>query len=159
MPSDAVLADLRAALEVERDALAQQLADLGAGDYDSNFADSSQVTAERGEAEALPARSRERLDEVEHALSKVDGGTFGTCEKCGNPIAAGPARGHARRPVLHRLRLQEPLARRTPGPAWTSSRSSRTSCSCRRSSSTRSPTAPSPLASATTPPSGPAASR
>ena len=56
--------------------------------YDSNFADSSQVTAERGEAETLVAELRNALGEVEHALAKVDAGTYGRCEKCGQPIGA-----------------------------------------------------------------------
>jgi DnaK suppressor protein len=90
MASDAVLADLRASLEAERAALRQQLADLGVDGsremYDSNFADSSQVTAERGEVEALTGTLTERLGEVEHALEKFDAGTFGVCESCGDVI-------------------------------------------------------------------------
>ena len=39
--------------------------------YDSNFADSSQVTAERGEAEALAGELSETLAEVEAALGKL----------------------------------------------------------------------------------------
>lgn len=86
--------DTRALLEQERGALRRQLEELGFGDgggglaYDANFADTSQVTAERGEAEALAGSLREALDEVEHALSKLDGGTYGVCEACGRPINA-----------------------------------------------------------------------
>jgi DnaK suppressor protein len=92
--SDATTSDLRAQLEQERDELRLRLADLGFADggtgleYDGNFADSSQVTAERGEAEALANTLRETLLEVEHALAKFDDGTYGTCEGCGNVIAA-----------------------------------------------------------------------
>ena len=93
MPTDAALDGLRSALETERDTLRNQLADLGFADgevgleYDSNFADSSQVTAERGEAEAIATQLREALDEVEHALAKFDEGTYGRCETCGEPIS------------------------------------------------------------------------
>ena len=93
MSTDAVLADLRAALETERDTLLQQLRDLGFGEgetgleYDSNFADSSQVTAERGEAEARAASLREALEDVTHALAKFEGGSYGKCESCGEQIA------------------------------------------------------------------------
>ena len=93
MPNDAALADLRASLEDERTHLQQQLADLGFGadgtlSFDHNFADSSQVTAERGEAEALAKSLHETLAEVETALVKMDTGTFGRCENCGQEIAA-----------------------------------------------------------------------
>ena len=99
MSSDAALSDLRASLEEERSHLRAQLSELGFGDegalsYDQNFADSSQVTAERGEVEALAGSLRESLDEVEHALAKVDDGTYGVCESCGNEIA--PARLEAK---------------------------------------------------------------
>ena len=92
MATDAALGELRAALEDERDTLRAQLRDLGFGEgevgleYDSNFADSSQVTAERGEAEAIATKLRETLDEVEHALAKFDDGSYGRCEGCGEPI-------------------------------------------------------------------------
>ena len=78
----------RALLEAERDALRAELADLGGLDYDANFADSSQVTAERGETDALANSLRESLDEVERAIGKLDDGTYGLCEECGEPIAA-----------------------------------------------------------------------
>ena len=92
MATDAALSELRAALEDERDTLRSQLRDLGYGDgesgleYDSNFADSSQVTAERGEAEAIATKLRETLEDVEHALAKFDDGSYGRCENCGEPI-------------------------------------------------------------------------
>jgi DnaK suppressor protein len=99
MPSEAGLADVRAALDEERAQLRHQLADLGFGDdgglaYDQNFADSSQVTAERGEVEALANSLKETLAEVEHALAKFEAGTYGRCEDCGEPIA--PARLEAK---------------------------------------------------------------
>ncbi|MGD0218928.1 MAG: TraR/DksA C4-type zinc finger protein [Acidimicrobiales bacterium] len=101
MTNEAQTVDYRALLEAERASLERQLTELGFGSetstglsYDSNFADSSQVTAERGETEALVAELRNALGEVEHALAKVDGGTYGNCEKCGQPIA--PARLEAK---------------------------------------------------------------
>src|SRR5207247_6211736 len=91
---DTTLADLRASLEAEQGSLRAQLTELGFGvdglSFDENFADSGQVTAERGEATALAGTLREALAEVDHALTKLEAGTFGTCERCGEPIS--PAR-------------------------------------------------------------------
>ncbi len=60
VPEDVPTAEFRDLLVEERSDLLSKLAELGAGGgigltYDSNFADSSQVTAERSEAEALVA--------------------------------------------------------------------------------------------------------
>ncbi|MGH9101403.1 MAG: TraR/DksA family transcriptional regulator [Acidimicrobiales bacterium] len=103
MASDAPAAetelDYRQLLENEREELRAQLAELGFGEagslnYDSNFADTSQVTAERGEAEALAGQLRDALAEVEAAIARLAEGTYGRCERCGQPIA--PARLEAK---------------------------------------------------------------
>ena len=89
--ADIALPNLRAVLEEERSSLRHQLAQLGFGvvgqDYDANFADSSQVTAERGENEALATTLQESLKEVEAALVKFDSEGYGICERCQEPIA------------------------------------------------------------------------
>lgn len=79
-------------LESERTRLLAQLDELGFGPngnltYDTNFADSSQVTAERGEAERLASDLQESLEDVEAALRRVADGTYGRCERCGREIA------------------------------------------------------------------------
>jgi RNA polymerase-binding transcription factor DksA len=84
--------DLRDALESEKARLLSELSDLGFGEegllaYDNNFADTSQVTAERGETEALAGELTETLGAVEAALGRIDAGTYGSCERCGEPIA------------------------------------------------------------------------
>ena len=98
MLSDAATSEARTQLEREADDLRRQLGELGHGGegltYDANFADSSQVTAERGEADVLASKLQETLDEVEAALAKLAGGTYGTCEQCGQEIA--PARLEAK---------------------------------------------------------------
>lgn len=77
----------RASLEEEREQLKSQLTDLGAVDYDENFADSGQVAAEQGENRALVSQLEETLEEVERALAKLDEGGYGTCEGCGKEIS------------------------------------------------------------------------
>jgi DnaK suppressor protein len=85
---------LREELESQRASLHQELQELGYGaeglSYDPNFADSSQVTAERGETEALAMSLTANLVDVEHALAKLEAGTYGACESCHADIA--PAR-------------------------------------------------------------------
>jgi DnaK suppressor protein len=78
-------------LESERTRLLSQLDELGFGPngfltYDTNFADSSQVTAERGEAERLAADLQDSLVDVDDALGRLAEGTYGLCERCGKPI-------------------------------------------------------------------------
>lgn len=95
MANDARSIDYRQLLEAERADLCRQLTELGFGDagslsYDANFADTSQVTAERGEAEALAAELAGALEEVEAAIERLQQGSYGKCERCGNQIA--PAR-------------------------------------------------------------------
>ncbi len=98
MAHDAAV-DYRALLEAERASLQHQLEELGFGEegkieYDSNFADTSQVTAERGEAETLAVQLKEALQDVLKALRKLEDGTYGICERCGQPIS--PARLEAK---------------------------------------------------------------
>jgi DnaK suppressor protein len=82
--------EVREVLDAQREQLAEQLHDLGvdgeSGIVDENFADTAQVSAEQGEAQSLAAQLRDQLDDVEHALSRLDAGTYGTCEVCGEPI-------------------------------------------------------------------------
>lgn len=88
-PDDATV---RGVLEGEAEQLHTQLRELGRDesslDYDDNFADSGQVAAEQGENQALAARLREQLDDVESALAKLDEGSYGRCEVCSNAIGA-----------------------------------------------------------------------
>jgi DnaK suppressor protein len=84
---------LQAQLTDERDRLRAQIDALEAGSpaapaFDDNFADSGQVAAEQGENQALAGQLRDQLAEVDHALEKFEQGTYGSCEVCGNAIAA-----------------------------------------------------------------------
>ena len=92
MADQSVTSNLRDRLLADRDHLASQVAGLEPGSgaspaFDDNFADSGQVAAEMGENKALAAQLRTELDEVERALEKIEAGTYGTCEVCGEPIS------------------------------------------------------------------------
>lgn len=82
-------AGLRDQLATERERVTGQLSELGVdrSSYDEGFADSGQVTAERGEVDALIGTLRETLLEIDNALAKFDDGTYGRCESCGDLIA------------------------------------------------------------------------
>ena len=89
------LASVRSSLELERDELLRRLDELttdgsAAPEFDEGFADSAQVTAEQTENASLAASLRDQLDDVERALGRLDDGTYGLCEECGEPVA--PAR-------------------------------------------------------------------
>ena len=90
VPSDTLLTSLRASLEAERDQLRRQLdnlvADGGGQGFDENFADSGEVAAQQGEAMVLAGSLQEQLEGVERALAKMDNGTYGQCESCGQEI-------------------------------------------------------------------------
>jgi RNA polymerase-binding transcription factor DksA len=84
---------LRASAEAESETLARDLAALFAASRDSNADDEhdpegATIGFERAQLTALLAAARERVAEVDDALRRVDAGTYGVCERCGQPIAA-----------------------------------------------------------------------
>ena len=91
------LDDARARLEAEKEAVDKQLLDHGVeleGDESLNvedhegFADSAQVTAERSQQITLVEQLRVRRGDILAALEKIDAGTYGKCENCGQDIPA-----------------------------------------------------------------------
>jgi DnaK suppressor protein len=86
--------EARGLLTQEQAHLVAEIDELHVGDpsaaHDENFADSGQVAAEQGESMALAGKLREQLDDVALALEKLDAGTYGLCEACGDAI--GPDR-------------------------------------------------------------------
>jgi RNA polymerase-binding transcription factor DksA len=86
--AETTYATRRAQLEAERDRVSGQLRELGvdSAQFDEGFADSGQVTAERGEVQALAGTLTETLQEIDAALRKIDQGEYGLCESCGNPV-------------------------------------------------------------------------
>jgi DnaK suppressor protein len=82
-------ASRRVQLTAERERVNGELRALGVerSSYDEGFADSGQGTAERGEVDALLGSLRETLLDIDDALSKLEAGTYGQCESCGDEIA------------------------------------------------------------------------
>ena len=86
---------LRERLETERGEVRRQLDDLGARrdaegiedpELDEGFADAGQAAAERANLLTLVRSLRDTLHDVEQALARMDSGTYGLCERCGQPI-------------------------------------------------------------------------
>jgi RNA polymerase-binding transcription factor len=86
---------LRERLETERGAVRRQLDDLGARrdaegiedpELDEGFADAGQAAAERANLLTLVRSLRDTLRDVEQALARMEAGTYGVCERCGQPI-------------------------------------------------------------------------
>ena len=95
MIDQARLTELRTALMEQRDNLRKEILEQG-GDPDSDdaaidvergFADSAHSTAERARLLSVMKALRANLRWVDRALSKMELGTYGTCERCGNEIA------------------------------------------------------------------------
>jgi DnaK suppressor protein len=82
-------ANQRAQLTAERERVKAELRALGVDrdSYDEGFADSGQVTAERGEVDAVAGSLRETLLDIDDALTKLDADNYGQCESCGDDIA------------------------------------------------------------------------
>lgn len=89
------LDDARARLETEKEAVDRQLVDHGVElegdenisvDSHEGFADSAQVTAERSQQITLVEQLRTRRADIITALRKIDDGTYGKCESCGQEI-------------------------------------------------------------------------
>ncbi len=95
MIDEAKLTQLRAALGEQRENLRKEIVEQG-GDPDSDdaaidvergFADSAHSTAERARLLSVMKALRGNLREVDRALNKMELGTYGVCERCGNPIS------------------------------------------------------------------------
>jgi DnaK suppressor protein len=91
---DRVRAALEESLLERRDVLRQEISQQGI-DPDSDdfneelergFADGAHTAAERGQRITLMKELSVNLHDVEAALAKMERGTYGTCERCGNAI-------------------------------------------------------------------------
>ena len=91
----------REALEAERERLLEQIrriedrtagrdrldSQISAEDFDEPGGDAASDTLERTQAMAIGENFRDMLAYVEHALAKLDKGTYGQCDSCGKNIA------------------------------------------------------------------------
>lgn len=93
---------MRGALTEQRAHLRREIADQGADPDsdevsfvdDAGFSDRSHSTQERSRLISVVEALRSNLADVDRALGRIDVGTYGSCERCGEPI--DPARLEAR---------------------------------------------------------------
>ena len=83
---------LRAEIETSEQSLVGLMRDSGDGAGDDQADTGTKNITREGEM-ALAANAREMLSQDERALERLDAGTYGLCENCGNPI--GKARMQA----------------------------------------------------------------
>jgi RNA polymerase-binding protein DksA len=102
----------RAALLAERSRLHAEVAETinppGTMTYGSQAAAASQVFEQQRDL-ALRDRARQQLELVAAALRRLDAGTFGTCQRCGRPIA--PERLEALPWAAHCIDCQREIGR------------------------------------------------
>lgn len=93
------LQELRQHLLEEREGLERQIRELEEGSlrtsqselsgevsFDEEYADAGTATFERERDLSLSNNIRDLLEKVDHALHRIDEGTYGLCERCGRPI-------------------------------------------------------------------------
>jgi len=93
------IADLKARLLNERAELDEQLTTIEdtsfattqsdlSGDVglDDESADAGTATFEREKDLSIEQNVRDLLQKIDRALSRIDAGTYGICERCGKPI-------------------------------------------------------------------------
>jgi RNA polymerase-binding transcription factor len=97
--ADRFLDEQRALLQGEREASLRQAESLRAeaeqlaeemepGDtqFDEESGEGGTLNVERERDLALSAQARAAVEEIDRALAKIDAGTYGTCEQCGQSI-------------------------------------------------------------------------
>jgi DnaK suppressor protein len=64
-----------------------ELGELSAAGVDNHMGDTASATYDRELDAGLEQGAQHALDEVDAAIARLDGGTYGVCEACGDPIA------------------------------------------------------------------------
>lgn len=96
------VAEFRALLEQERQRIAgaiahlhedsprnleDELGELAGRGSDNHLGDMASITFDRELDEGLEEGAQQTLAQIDRALSRLDDGTYGICERCGNAIA------------------------------------------------------------------------
>jgi DnaK suppressor protein len=94
-PTKTQLRAIREGLVAEREQLIEQVRELDAeadvknwreGGFDDDPADAGSASFERETAQSLSRHTRKLLEQIDDALRRMDAGTYGICERCGERI-------------------------------------------------------------------------
>jgi DnaK suppressor protein len=93
------LDDLRKRLQDERAELQRQAREIeessfrtpqseltGEVSFDEEYADAGTATFERERDLSLTNNIKDLIEKIDHALERIDQGSYGLCERCGRPI-------------------------------------------------------------------------
>jgi DnaK suppressor protein len=93
------LKTLKDDLQVHRADVEKQLAEIsestfagnqtdmtGESGFDEEYADAGSATFEREKDLSLVNNLRDLMEKIEKAMTKIDEGTYGLCDRCGKPI-------------------------------------------------------------------------
>ncbi len=91
------LGELRAALEEKRAELLSRIEQFGASDpaetsnlnFGKRIGDGTTYAVERMTGAYQARTLYETVKEIDQAVERIDGGSYGLCESCGQPIPAG----------------------------------------------------------------------
>ena len=81
---DAGRARVAADVSATEQGIADMLRDMDRAGSDQ--ADIGSASLERDAEMSLASNARDMLQQIEHALARIEYGTYGVCESCGNPI-------------------------------------------------------------------------
>jgi RNA polymerase-binding protein DksA len=68
--------------------LEDELGEVSAGGTDNHLGDTATATYDRELDEGLEEGAQQTLADIDDALRKIEEGSYGTCEVCGEPIGA-----------------------------------------------------------------------
>jgi DnaK suppressor protein len=95
------IAEIRGRLEEERAELERRIEEIeanvfektqsdltGEAGFDEDFADAGTATFDRERELSIQNNIRDLIEQINRAISRIDQGIYGTCERCGRPIDA-----------------------------------------------------------------------
>ena len=72
--------------DIGNSSLTEETGELMSSSADNHLADTASETYERELDEGLEEDARDQLRQVDEALARIEGGTYGTCAVCGKEI-------------------------------------------------------------------------